>query len=57
MKKQDCLYMRVYEYYRDLIESGKLKNGEKIPSIRISALELQVSRTTIEQAYMCLCHT
>lgn len=55
MKKQDCLYMRVYEYYRDLIESGKLKNGEKIPSIRISALELQVSRTTIEQAYMCLC--
>lgn len=55
MKKQNTLYMQVYEYYRDLIESGKLKNGEKLPSIRRSALELQMSKTTIEQAYMCLC--
>ncbi len=55
MKKQDTLYMRVYEYYRNLIETGKLKDGEKLPSIRRSALELQMSKTTIEQAYMCLC--
>lgn len=55
MKKQDSLYMQVYDYYRNLIESGKLGNGEKIPSIRSSSAQLQVSKTTIEQAYMCLC--
>ncbi len=55
MKKQDSLYMRVYDYYRNLIESGKLGNGEKILSIRRSSAELGVSKTTIEQAYMCLC--
>lgn len=55
MKKQDSLYMRVYDYYCNLIETGKLQNGEKIPSIRRSAAELGVSKTTIEQAYMCLC--
>lgn len=55
MKKQDSLYMRVYDYYCNLIETGKIQNGEKIPSIRRSAAELGVSKTTIEQAYMCLC--
>lgn len=55
MKKQDSLYMQVYDYYRGLIESGKMHNGEKIPSIRRSASEFGVSKTTIEQAFMCLC--
>lgn len=55
MKKQDSLYMQVYDYYRSLIETGKMHNGEKIPSIRRSAAELGVSKTTIEQAFMCLC--
>lgn len=55
MKKQNSLYMQVYDYYRNLIETGKLQNGEKIPSIRRSTAELGVSKTTIEQAYMCLC--
>lgn len=55
MKKQDSLYMQVYDYYRGLIESGKIHNGEKISSIRRSAAQFSVSKTTIEQAYMCLC--
>lgn len=55
MKKQNSLYMQVYDYYCNLIETGKIQNGEKIPSIRRSSLELGVSKTTIEQAYMCLC--
>lgn len=55
MKKQDSLYMQVYDYYRGLIESGKLRNGEKIPSIRRSTAQFGVSKTTIEQAFMCLC--
>lgn len=55
MKRQDSLYMQVYDYYCNLIESGKLNNGEKIPSIRRSTAQFGVSKTTIEQAYMCLC--
>ncbi len=55
MKKQDSLYMQVYDYYRGLIESGKIHNGEKISSIRRSAAQFSVSKTTIEQAFMCLC--
>ncbi len=47
-------YMRVYNYYRDLILSEKLKVGTKLPSIRKGAAEFQMSRTTMETAYMLL---
>lgn len=48
------LYMQLYEYYKDLILSGKMKQGAKLPSIRQCAAQLQVSRTTAEMAYMLL---
>lgn len=47
-------YIRVYRYYRDLIETGKLEPGTKLPSIRTCAVQLQLSRTTVENAYMML---
>lgn len=47
--------MQIYDYYKDLIESGKMQEGEKLPSIRRCAEERGVSKTTAEQAYMCLC--
>lgn len=53
--KNRKLYMQIYDYYKDLIESGKMPEGEKLPSIRRCAEERQVSKTTAEQAYMCLC--
>lgn len=49
------LYLQVYEYYKALIEAGDLKEGEKLPSIRRCCQERGVSKTTVEQAYMCLC--
>ncbi len=49
------LYMRIYDYYKDLIENGKLPEGERLPSIRRCANERGVSKTTVELAYMCLC--
>ena len=49
------LYMQIYDYYKILIEDGKLVEGTKLPSIRRCADELGVSKTTAEQAYMCLC--
>lgn len=49
------LYMQLYDYYKNLIESGLMEEGTRLPSIRICAEERGVSRTTVEQAYMCLC--
>lgn len=48
------LYMRVFEYYRELISENKLQKGEKLPSIRRCAEELSISRTTAEAAYFQL---
>ena len=47
-------YMRVYNYYKQLILSEQLAAGSKLPSIRRCAAELQISRTTVETAYMVL---
>lgn len=48
------LYMQIYNYYKDLITTGKLVSGSKLPSIRQSSAQLSVSRTTVENAYMQL---
>lgn len=45
------LYLRVYGYYKELIRSGRLPAGARLPSIRRCAQELEVSRTTVEAAY------
>ena len=45
--KNEPLYLRVYNYYKELISSGKLTAGAKLPSIRRCAQELEVSRTTV----------
>ncbi len=55
MKRNGKLYMQIYDYYKNLIESGKLPEGSKLPSIRRCANERNVSKTTVELAYMCLC--
>lgn len=52
--EEHCRYLRVYHYYRDLIASGQMKAETKLPSIRKGASELQMSRTTMENAYMLL---
>lgn len=53
--KSRKLYMQIYDYYKNLIESGKIPEGERLPSIRRCAEERSVSKTTVEQAYLCLC--
>lgn len=52
--EEHCRYLRVYHYYKNLILSGKMKSETKLPSIRKGASELQMSRTTMENAYMLL---
>ncbi len=55
MKENRKLYMQIYDYYKDLIETGKVPEGTRLPSIRRCAEERNVSKTTVESAYMCLC--
>ena len=52
--EEHCRYLRVYHYYKNLILSGQMKAKTKLPSIRKGADELQMSRTTMENAYMLL---
>lgn len=52
--KRGSLYLEVYRYYKDLILEKKLLPGSKMPSLRKSAQELKLSRTTIENAYLQL---
>lgn len=47
-------YLQVYQYYKELIVEEKLLPGAKMPSVRLCAAQLQVSRTTAESAYMYL---
>lgn len=48
------IYLRVYQYYKELILNGQLQADMKLPSIRKASEQLQVSRTTMENAYMLL---
>lgn len=55
MEKQEVTrYLRVYNYYKELILSEKMLPETKLPSIRKGAVQFQVSRTTMESAYLLL---
>lgn len=45
------LYAQIYEYIRKNIADGKISCGEKLPSTRLLAKHLQISRSTVEAAY------
>lgn len=47
-------YLRVYNYYRELILAEKMLPETKLPSIRKGAAQFQMSRTTMESAYLLL---
>ncbi|MBQ8559583.1 MAG: PLP-dependent aminotransferase family protein [Tyzzerella sp.] len=47
-------YLRVYDYYKELILNGQMQPGTKIPSIRKGSKQFQMSRTTMESAYLLL---
>ena len=46
-----CLYEQIYEHIRKEIKEGKLLQGERLPSTRLLAENLQVARSTVELAY------
>lgn len=46
-----ALYEQIYEYMKDSILDGRLSKGERLPSARLLAANLQVSRSTVDTAY------
>jgi len=48
------LYIQLYEYIRQEIETGRIEEAEQLPSIRKMVLELSISKTTVESAYQQL---
>jgi GntR family transcriptional regulator/MocR family aminotransferase len=53
-KSKKPLYQQVYEQIRDQILDGSYQVGTKLPPIRRLADDLEVSRNTVEAAYMQL---
>jgi DNA-binding transcriptional regulator YhcF (GntR family) len=52
--ERDPLYSQLYLHIRQLIQSGSLPAGAKLPSIRSLRQQLKISKTTIETAYHML---
>lgn len=50
-EKGTHLYEQIYDHIRNEIMEGKLIAGEKLPSARLLAQFLQISRSTVDQAY------
>lgn len=48
-------YTEIYNTIRDMISSGELQSGDKIPSVRKAAATYNVSLTTVQSAYFELC--
>ena len=45
------LYRQIYDYIKKEIQEGKMKAGEKLPSSRLLAKNLCISRSTADMAY------
>ncbi|MBP2836885.1 PLP-dependent aminotransferase family protein [Dickeya parazeae] len=48
------LHQQLYQRIRDAIASGQLRPGERVPSVRSLASELNLARGTVETAYQRL---
>ncbi|MDX8046253.1 winged helix-turn-helix domain-containing protein [Gracilibacillus sp. S3-1-1] len=49
--KKEPLYIQLYRYIKDEIQSGRIKPGIKLPSKRKLSSHLGISENTIETAY------
>lgn len=47
-------YRQIYRRYRDAIVQGRLHPGDRVPSVRALAAELNLARGTVEAAYALL---
>ncbi|WP_165251986.1 PLP-dependent aminotransferase family protein [Adlercreutzia sp. ZJ304] len=48
------LYMQIFDHFRTVIENNAISAGQKLPSIRGLATQIDCSRNTVESAYRML---
>ena len=48
------IYLQLYQRLREAIGEGRLQPGERVPSVRALASELNLARGTVEAAYQLL---
>ncbi|MES1954447.1 PLP-dependent aminotransferase family protein [Salinisphaera hydrothermalis] len=53
-RSETPLYRQLYDRFRDNIAAGRLQPGDRVPSVRGLASELNLSRGTVELAYQVL---
>ena len=51
LKNKKSIYEQVVDGMKEMIVSGALKSGEKIPSVRDLSAELTVNPNTVQKAY------
>lgn len=52
--KATPIYLQLYQRLREAIAEGRLQPGERVPSVRALASELNLARGTVEAAYQLL---
>lgn len=45
------IYLEIAQRYKEYIRQGIIRNGEKLPSVRVAAGELSVNPNTVAKAY------
>ena len=48
------IYAQIMDHYRELIASGIMLPGERLPSVRELAVELSINPNTIQRSYRAL---
>ena len=51
---KECLYLQVYEHYKNLIMERRIPAGSRMPSLRKCYAEMMLRRTNIENDYLQL---
>src|ERR1700744_557026 len=52
--RAEPIYLQLYRRYREAIAAGRLQPGDRVPSVRSLASELNLARGTVELAYQML---
>lgn len=50
-RKKSPIYRQLYDWFRSAITEGRMRPGQRVPSTRSMAAELQISRTSVFNAY------
>ena len=53
--EKESIYIQIYKHFKTEIVTGKLVEGSRLPSTRSLSKTMEISRNTVEAAYLQLC--